>query len=191
MRRALPLSIQLLLAFVGLLIGMAAVLTRAAYTSLAESLLAEASRQVRVETETRTEALSQLFQFRRQHAESFLASVESVCAEPAAGGALAWAGDCVAPIFEDFRRNERALGGLLTYRGRPIRRSGQRIPDDTAFGGALARIVRGRGDAVEYVTRAERHDLALTLRFDTVTVERLFAANSPVTSTVAVLRSWL
>ena len=180
MRRALPLSFQLLLAFVGLLIGMAAVLTRAAYTSLADSLLAEASQQVRVETETRAEALSQLFQFRRQHAESFLASLQSVCAEPTARGRLAWAADCVAPMLEDFRRNERALGGLLTYRHRPIRRSGQRIVSEVPSGGALAKIVRARGNAIEYLTHAERHDLALTLRFDNAPVEKVFAAYSPV-----------
>ena len=179
MPRALPLSIQLLLAFVGLLIGMAAVLTRAAYTSLADSLLLEANGQVKVETETRAEALSQLFIFRRQHADSFLASLESVCAEPTARGRLAWAGDCVAPMLEDFRRNERALGGLLTYRHRAIRRSGQRIADEIPVGGALAKIARGAGNAIEYVTRAERHDLALTLRFDNAAVEKLFVAYSP------------
>src|SRR6188768_332737 len=103
MRRALPLSIQLLLALVGLLIGMAAALTTSAYASLVDSLRTEANRQVSLETETRAQA--QLFQFRQQHAENFLASAESVCSETAGGGRLAWAPDCVAPLLEDFRKS--------------------------------------------------------------------------------------
>ena len=49
MFRAVPLSIQLLLAFVGVLIGMAGVLTRSAYTSLASNLREEAVRRVNLE----------------------------------------------------------------------------------------------------------------------------------------------
>jgi signal transduction histidine kinase/CheY-like chemotaxis protein len=178
MRRALPLSIQLLLALVGLLIGMAAALTTSAYASLVDSLRTEANRQVSLETETRAQALSQLFQFRQQHAENFLASAESVCSETAGRGRLAWAPDCVAPLLEDFRKSERALGALLTYRHRRVRRSGQRIVDDTPPAGALARIVRGPDGAVEYVMKARRRELALTLRFDDDPIQKLFAAYS-------------
>ena len=81
MRRAFPLSVQLLLTLVGLLVGMTAVLTRAAYTSLRLSLETEASRKVDDLTRTREQALGQLFQLRQRRAAGFLASVESLCAE--------------------------------------------------------------------------------------------------------------
>ena len=68
MRRAVPLSIQLLLTFVGLLLGMAGVLTTAAYTSLVANLRTEASRRVSLATRTRAQALSQVFQLRQQRA---------------------------------------------------------------------------------------------------------------------------
>jgi signal transduction histidine kinase len=178
MRRALPLSIQLLLAFVGLLIGMAAALTTAAQSSLVDSLRTEAGRQVSLETETRAQTLSQLFQFRQQHAESFLASLKSVCSESATGDRLSWAPDCVAPMLDDFLRNERTLGALLTYRDRRLRRSGERVNDDPPAPGTLARIVRRADGAVTYVMYARHADLALTLRFGAEPVEQLFAAVS-------------
>src|SRR5215203_2568 len=103
MLRAVPLSIQLLLTFVGLLLGMAAVLTRSASSSLAESLQADAIRRVGLETQTRAQTLSQLFVSRQQRAESFLATLESFCAESPGRGRLSWAPDCVQPMLEDFR----------------------------------------------------------------------------------------
>ena len=60
MRPAVPLSVQLLLTFVGLLIGMTGVLTTAAYTSSLASLEAEAHRNVGLATRTREQALTQL-----------------------------------------------------------------------------------------------------------------------------------
>jgi len=174
MRRALPLSIQLLLTFVGLLIGMAAVLTRSAYTSLAANLKTEASRRVSLETETRTQTLSQVFQLRQQRAEDFLVTLESFCAERLPSGRLAWAPDCVRPMLDDFRKSERSLGALLTYQDRRVRRSGQRVAAETPAAGALATVVRTPDDTVEYVMNARRKDLALTQRFNHDEVERLF-----------------
>ena len=135
MRRALPLSIQLLLSFVGLLIGMAAVLTTAAYTSVVTNLQTEASRRVSLATRTREQTLSQLFQLRQQRAEGFLVSLESFCTERLDSGRLAWAEDCVRPMVDDFRKSERALGALLTYRNRRVRRSGQRVSSETPRAG--------------------------------------------------------
>jgi hypothetical protein len=79
MRPALPLSVQLLLTFVGLLIGMAAVLTTAAYSSLVNNLEADAHSNVAVATRTREQAITRLFQLRQQRADAFLVSVESLC----------------------------------------------------------------------------------------------------------------
>ena len=153
MRRALPLSIQLLLTFVGLLIGMAVVLTTSSYTSLVANLKTEASRRVSLETETRVQALSQLFQLRQQRAEDFLVTLESFCAERTVSGRLAWAPDCIRPMLDDFRKSERSLGALLTYRNRRIRRSGERVADETPTAGALVTVVRTPDDR-----RAVRHE---------------------------------
>jgi signal transduction histidine kinase/CheY-like chemotaxis protein len=178
MRRALPLSVQLLLSFVGLLIGMAAVLTTAANSSVVANLQADASRRVSLATQTREQSLSQLFQLRQQRAEGFLGSLESFCAETLGTGRLAWAEDCVRPMVDDFRKSERALGALLTYRNRRIKRSGERVSSETPAPGALAKVVHTADGTVEYVMKATRRDAALTLQFDHEQVERLFADHS-------------
>jgi signal transduction histidine kinase/ActR/RegA family two-component response regulator len=178
MRRAFPLSIQLLLSFVGLLIGMAAVLTTAAYTSVATNLQTEASRRVSLATRTREQTLSQLFQLRQQRAEGFLVSLESFCSERLDSGRLAWAEDCVRPMVDDFRKSERALGALLTYRNRRVRRSGQRVSTETPAPGALAKVVHTADGAVEYVMTATRREAALTLQFNHEQVEKLFGDHS-------------
>ena len=178
MRRAFPLSVQLLLTFVGLLIGMAAVLTTVALRSLIANLETDATRQVSLATRSREQTLSQLFRLRQQRAEGLLASMESLCAEPLDSGRLAWADECVQPMINDFRRSERALGVQLTYRNRSIRRSGQRVRDLTPAPGALATVVRDADGNVEYVMKARRRQAALTLRFDHEQVERLFEDQS-------------
>ena len=178
MRRAVPLSIQLLLVFVGLLIGMAAVLTTSAYTSLTANLENLANRRVSVETETRVETLGQVFALRQQRADSFLATLESFCAESPRAGRLSWPPDCIRPLLDDFRRGETALGAQLTYRGRRVRRSGSRVPDARPSPGALAAVVRGADGSTEYVMTARRADLLLSLRFDSRPVDQLFSGFS-------------
>ena len=178
MLRAVPLSIQLLLTFVGLLIGMAVVLTTSAYTSLAANLREEAVRRVNLETYTRAQALSRLFQLRQQRAEAFLATLESFCAESPRPGRLSWAPDCVRPLLDDFRRSERAIGVLLTYKNRPVRVSGDRTPDSTPPRGALTTIVRDADGAIEYWMKARRRDFAVAMRFTQYEVERLFVGRT-------------
>ena len=127
MRPALPLSVQLLLTFVGLLVGITIVLTTVAYTSLLHNLDADARRTVSTATRTREQSLTQLFQLRQQRAEAFLVSLQSLCAEAVDSSRLAWVGDCVRPMVDDFRKGEGALSALLTYRTRVLRRSGVRL----------------------------------------------------------------
>jgi signal transduction histidine kinase/ActR/RegA family two-component response regulator len=164
----------LLLTFVGLLIGMAIVLTTAANSSLVANLEAEASRHVTLAALTREQTLSQLFQLRQRRAEGFLATVESLCSEELGRGRLAWVDDCLRPMVDEFRRTERALGVVLTYRDRPIRRSGTRVSDRLPSGSALASIVRTRDGSIEYAMRARRRNVALFLQFDHEPVARLF-----------------
>jgi signal transduction histidine kinase len=174
MRRALPLSAQLLLTFVGLLIGMAAVLTAAAYSTSRVNLEDEARRNVDLATATREQTITQLFELRQQRAEGFLRSLESLCAEPLESGRLAWVGDCVRTMVDDFRNAERASGALLTYGARRIRRSGRPFAAEVPAPGALAKAIRRDDGALEYVMRARAGEVMLALQFDHQEVADLF-----------------
>jgi signal transduction histidine kinase/CheY-like chemotaxis protein len=175
MRPSLPLSVQLLLTFVGLLMGTTAVLTTVAYRSSQESLEAEAHRNAGLVTRSREQALTQLFQLRQQRAEGFLTSAESLCSEMAElPRRLAWVGDCVRTMVGDFRRSERAIGALLTYRGRRISRSGRPVSAAAIPAGSLTRIIRGADGAIEYAMQATRGDTTLALQFDHEQVAGLF-----------------
>ena len=174
MRRALPLSAQLLLTFVGLLMGITAVLTRSAYTSLRYNLEAEANRNVALATRTREQTLTQLFHLRQQRAEGFLASLESLCGEPLDSGRMAWVDDCVRAMVDDFRKSERALGALLTYRHRRLSRSGEPVSGGDPPAGALAKVIRNADGAVEYSMKAQLRNSTLTLQFDHTEVAKLF-----------------
>lgn len=174
MLRAVPLSVQLLLTFVGLLTGMTAVLTTAAYNASERDLGREAARNVSLAAHTREHTLNQLFQLRQQRAEGFLSSVEALCGEPVSSGRLAWVGDCVRPMVDDFRRAERSVGALLTYRGRRIGRSGVVSATASPTPGALARVMRTGEGSIEYLMRVSQGETTLTLQFDHDEVAKLF-----------------
>jgi len=174
MRPAVPLSLQLLLTFVGLLLGMTVVLTRAANLSLLTNLETEARRTVDVATRAREQALTQLFELRQQRAAGFLSSVETLCAEPLERGRLGWVHECVRTLVDDFQQSERALGATLTYGNRRLRRAGKAVPPGPIPPGSLARVVRGNDGSIEYVMTASRRLTSLALRFDDQQVADLF-----------------
>jgi signal transduction histidine kinase len=157
---------------------MAVVLTTAASTSVVANLQTDASRRVSLATQTREQALSQLFQLRQKRAEGFLVSLQSFCAERLPSGRLAWPEECVRPMVDDFRKSEGALGALLTYGDRRIRRSGQRVSGETPADGALAKVVRAANGDVEYLMKARRGAVVLTTQFNHEQVERLFGDHS-------------
>jgi signal transduction histidine kinase/ActR/RegA family two-component response regulator len=173
--KRVPLSVQLLLAFVGLLTAITIVLARSAYTSLLHNLDASARQMVSATTRSREQSLTQLFQLRQQRAEAFLVSVQSICAEPLESGRTAWADDCVRPMVDDFRKGERALAALLTYGRRTLRRSGLRLPAAAPPPTALARVTHGTKRAIRYAMQATRAGLIFTLHFDHDQVDRLFS----------------
>ncbi len=173
-RPAVPLSVQLLLTFVGLLLGMTWVLMRSANNSLLANLETEAQRTINVATKAREQTLTQLFQLRQQRAEGMLASVESLCAEPIDAGRLGWVDDCVKTMVDDFRESERALGVTLSYGKRRLHRAGALVPAATVPPGSLARVMRAPDGEIEYVMAATRRDVTLMLRFDSRQVEALF-----------------
>ena len=166
MRRALPLSVQLLLTFVGLVVGIVAVLTRTAYTSLLANLEAEASRNVALATRTREQTVTQLFLLRQQRAQGFLASLESFCAEPIGSGRVAWVDDCARTMVERLPQ-ERTRG-----RGRADLPESQAHPFGESRCGrhAHARCARegdshrGRRRRVPDARRAARHGADAAVR---------------------------
>jgi signal transduction histidine kinase/CheY-like chemotaxis protein len=180
LRPAVPLSLQLLLTFVGLLVGMTAVLTRSANTSLLANLEAEALRNVGLATKSREQTLTQLFELRQQRANGFLVSVQSLCAEPVERGRLGWFDDCVRTMVDDFRKSERATGALLTYRSRRLRQSGQPVSVGSLPTGALAKVVRGADGTVGYVMKATSGQTTLALQFDHQAVADLFEDQSEI-----------
>ena len=188
MLRTVPLSVQLVITFVGLIIGTTAALTTAAYTSSRASLEADARRDVVFATETREQALTQLFSLRQQRAEGLLASMQSLCGEEAGPGRLAWAPDCVETLVTDFRTSERAEGVLLTYRKRRITSSGAIVmPGSAPPGDALARIVRRADGTVEYVMTAMLDAAVLTTQFGNQEVWTLFEGGAGLGSAGEVL----
>ena len=180
MRRTRPLSVQLVLIFVGLLAGMAAVLTTAAQRTLLANLAADANRHVSLAARTREQTLTQLFQLRQQRAQGFLASLEALCAEPLDSGRLAWSSNCVRPMLDDFRKSERALGSALIYRQRTVRRSGRRVAPEMPAEKALARVLHTPEGGIEYVMRVTRRQSALTIQFDHEEVAKLFDDQPPI-----------
>ena len=178
MRPAVPLSVQLLLTFVGLLLGMTWVLMNSANTSLLANLQTEAQRTVIVATKAREQTLTQLFQLRKQRAVGLLASVESLCAEPIESRRLAWVDDCVRTMVDDFRRSERALGATLTYGNRRLRRSGEPVGNVAVPPGSLTAVVPKPDGTVEYLMSATRGQTTLTLRYDQQQVTDLFSDQS-------------
>jgi signal transduction histidine kinase/CheY-like chemotaxis protein len=173
-RPAVPLSVQLLLTFVGLLLGMTWVLMTSANDSLLANLKTEAQRTINVATKAREQTLTQLFQLRQHRAEGMLASLESLCAEPIDRGRLGWVDDCVKTMVDDFRESERALGVTLSYGKRRLRRAGAPVPVATVPPGSLARVTRAPDGEIEYIMAATRREVTLMLRFDSKQVEDLF-----------------
>jgi signal transduction histidine kinase/ActR/RegA family two-component response regulator len=161
-----PLSVQLLLTFVGLIVGMTAVLTTAAYRSARVDLEAEGRRSVTTAARTREQAVTQLFQLRQQRAEGFLASLESLCAEPLNDGRMAWADECARTLLVNLRKSEQALGARLMYRTRRLARSGRPVTSDAPAAGALAGVIHRPDGTVEYTMRATLRQLTLALQFD-------------------------
>jgi signal transduction histidine kinase/CheY-like chemotaxis protein len=174
MARSVSLSVQLLLTFVGLILGTAAVLTTVAYRASRATLETDALRNVSLATRTREQSVTQLFNLRQQRAEGLLASAQSLCGEPAGGGRLAWSEDCVQTMVDDLRKSEHALGALLTYRNRSITRSGAAVTQSVAAGDAVARVIRLPAGAIEYAVTATLGPAALKLQFGHDEVAALF-----------------
>jgi signal transduction histidine kinase/CheY-like chemotaxis protein len=175
-RTALPLSIQLLLIFVSLLAGMAAVLTRAADASLRETLEADASTSVAGAALNREQAITRLFELREQRSQALLERLPQICTELFKGELVWLRPDCVRPMVDDFVRSEKALAGQLTHRTKGLfRRLGPRITAQVPDFVTLARPVTDESGTTSFVMQVHHGDLTLKLLFDDQAVVDLFA----------------
>jgi hypothetical protein len=176
--RSISLAAQLLLTFVGLVAGTTIVLTVVAYRSSLESLEEAARRDVQVAAQSRERTLTEVLSLRLQRAQGFLASAESICAEPAGPRGFGWSEDCVRTMVEEFRRTERASGALMTFRGRPLQASGVQVPPDLPEPGAMARVVPRSDGGSDLLMVATRDDAALTIQLDSTDLLQMLADRS-------------
>jgi signal transduction histidine kinase len=176
--RSLSLSAQLLIAFVGLVVGTTAALTLSAYRSSLESLENDARRSALAAADERAIAVVRLFRSRQQRAEGFLAAAESLCAEPRRDGGFGWSVDCVSTLMEEFRATEQAIGVHFSYRGFTLVESGDAVSGIRPEGGALAGVSWNAEGMPEYVMVARRGGARLITQFDNVEVASFLADRS-------------
>ena len=162
--RSISLTVQLLLAFVGLVLATAGALSYAAYQTSVGNLETQAIRDARVTAQVREETLEELLSYRQTRAQGFLAGAEAVCAEPAGPRGFGWSEDCVRSMLAQFRRTERA-GVRLSFRGRVIDALGEVLPGGRPEGGALVLVVDRPDGGYDFLMRAERGDAVLTMQF--------------------------
>ena len=124
--KSISLFAQLVLTFVALVAATATGLTVFSYRASLDNLQAAAQRNADMVAETRVQMLAQLLAFRRERADGFLATAESVCGEPA-GSRVGWSEPCVRTMLREFRLTEGAEGATLTYRGRRLSAAGESV----------------------------------------------------------------
>ena len=173
--KSLPLSVQLLLAFLSLVVGATVVLTVSAYRSTFESLETDARRTVRTAAQTRHQLLTQTLLGHQLRSRGFLVAAESACSEPRPAGGLAWPLDCLRPMLRQFRATEGVRGALVTYRGRRIAAFGMTVAPAVIGAGALAAVVERPGGPPDYLMRTTHNELTLAVQFSGTEIDAIFA----------------
>ena len=174
--RSISLFAQLLLTFVALVAATATGLTIVAYQSSLDRLEETARRDARTAAQVRDQMLSQLLLLRQRRADGFLASVQSLCGEPAGAQRFGWSDDCVRTMLREFTMTEHAAGSLLTYRGRRLSAAGGRVtpvsPERPGW------TILERDGRTTHQTTSRLGETALTLEFDGGDAVPIFADRS-------------
>ena len=166
----MPLSAQLLIAFVGLVVATTVVLSIAAYQSSVETMVAEALRDAAQVAQAGQQTVDELLVLRQRRALGFLGSVESICGEPAGARGFGFSEECVRTMLDELRASERATGVRLLYRRRIVGFSGDPVTDDVLDPNALARVIPRDQGRADLLMRAVDGDLVLLLQFDVADV---------------------
>jgi signal transduction histidine kinase/CheY-like chemotaxis protein len=172
--RSIPLAVQLLCVLVGLVLGTTLTLTVFAYRSSVDSLETSARTTVRAAASNRADAIARLLALRRRNAQGLLASALSLCGEPIGAERVAWATDCLAPMVQELRRSERAIGMELRSDNRVVTRAGQRLSRIGATPNAPARIFERPDGTVAYQMTSSSGALSLVADFDFDEIASLF-----------------
>lgn len=180
--KSAPLGVQLMLAFVGLVLAATLALTYSAYTSTFESLEADAKRAVAAAAHVRTQMVTQALTARHQRGRGLLVSAESACSERRSDGRFAWALDCLVPMVRDFRVSERATAVRVDYRGRRIASSGPELSSAPVLPGAMASVLFKPNGRLEFQTETTHGDLRLVMRFDGEDEEAIFSDSAGLRS---------
>jgi signal transduction histidine kinase len=172
--RSLRLSVQLLFAFVGLVVATTVALSVTAYQASVQTMEEEARRDVSSVAQAREQTLNDLLALRQRRAEGFLLSLRSLCGEPAGARGFGFSEECVGTLVEEMRITERATGALLTFRDRYLHASGETVAQGAPVPPALALVVPRRRGEADLLMRADLGELALTLQFDGADLQAFF-----------------
>src|SRR5260221_12851526 len=101
--KSVSLTVQLLVALVGLVVVATGVLTLNAYRSSRERLETEARDVARVTAQQREQTVARVIDLRYQQAQGFLTSVAWLCGATTPRGPTAFEIECVERALEGFR----------------------------------------------------------------------------------------
>jgi signal transduction histidine kinase/ActR/RegA family two-component response regulator len=171
--RSISLTAQLMLTFVGLVVGTATVLTLAAYRSSKETLEGDARRTVHVEAQKLEQTLTRLIDSRRERARGFLDTVESLCGEGSVPGSKAYEPTCLKTALAELRGSERADGAQFDLGDGRIAQAGTLPLTNAAVPDAGAVLV-ANDRRFDYVVRVTKGRASLTLEYPIGDIVELF-----------------
>jgi signal transduction histidine kinase/CheY-like chemotaxis protein len=175
--RSVSLTVQLVLTLVGLVIGTTMVLMLVAYDSSRTHLEAQARETARRVAQQHEQSVSRAIEVRHEHAQAFLRSVEGLCGETTARGAVAFEIGCLQRGLEIFAASQRARGARFERAGRVLVHVGDPLSADLVLPAPFARLIR-RADTFDYGIRAEHGRSAVTVQFTSEDLSSLFLDRS-------------
>jgi len=169
----LSLRASLAAALVVVNVGLTAVVAVFAYRAAHDVMVDQAIRSVADVARSRDRELQDFLQRRQQRLESFLTSLETLCAERNPSGSLGLEDQCLRAAVGGLHRSERATTTDIRYRERRRIVEGVRTSIDTPFPGQLAKI-NARSGHGQYAMRAARGELSVEEQFDLDDINAIF-----------------
>lgn len=175
--KSVSLTVQLALTLVGLVVGTTTVLMIVAYESSRTHLEAEGRATAGRVAQQHEQSITRVVELRHDRAQVFLNSVEALCGETNARGALSFEPECLRRGLEVFAAGQRARGARFERAGRRLAQVGEPPSDDLVLPAPFARLVR-RGETFDYGIRAERGRSTITVQFSSEDLGSLFIDRS-------------
>ena len=175
--RSVSLTVQLALTLVGLVVFSTTVLMFVAYESSRTHLESESRATARRVAQQHEESIARLIELRHERAQGFLTSVEALCGEKTARGAVAFELECLGRGLEVFAASQHARGARFERAGRRLVQVGEPPSRDLILPAPFARLIR-RGDTFDYGIRAERGRSSIVIQFSSDDLLSLFIDRS-------------